>query len=60
MSEKWDNKEDRATAKKLSLNACFTPDEFQAELFAAKRNAEDITEDIIKLYEKYGGRYENL
>lgn len=56
---KWYNDKDKELAKKISFNSSFSPDEFQAELFAAKALGKKIPKEIIDLYEKYGGNYDN-
>lgn len=60
LPDKWDNKVDEEIAYSLSHNASFSPDEFQAELYAAKRSGKKIPVEIKKLYKKYGGSYESL
>lgn len=57
---------DRRIAIKTSILAAIQPEDFCAELYAKKRYIErypdsgTITDDEIKLYEKYGGRYADL
>lgn len=63
--QEWD-KGDRKRAGATSKLAKISPDEFCSEFYAKKKYLDKypdfgtITEDEIKLYEKYGGSYEDL
>ncbi len=60
LSNEWDNEDDKTIASHLSNIAARTPDEFQSELYARKHAGMEIDEELIELYERYGGSYENI
>ena len=60
LPDTWDNEDDEVIASQLSMYAVRSPDEFQSELYTRKHAGLEVEEEIIELYERYGGDYASI